>query len=160
MGLFGKSFEEKVEEAVQALRTQFPVKGLHAEVQDKTVTLSGVAPSPEVKAEVMKAFNARVETENTFNKMTVAAPAGAPAAAPAPVAPAAAVVSEPSAAAVPVSAPAAEERIHVVAAGESLSAISKKYYGNANAYMKIFEANKDILKNPDVIHPGQKLRIP
>ncbi|MCC6133117.1 MAG: LysM peptidoglycan-binding domain-containing protein [Acidobacteria bacterium] len=108
----------------------------------------------------MKAFNARVETENTFNKMTVAAPAGAPAAAPAPVAPAAAVVSEPSAAAVPVSAPAAEERIHVVAAGESLSAISKKYYGNANAYMKIFEANKDILKNPDVIHPGQKLRIP
>ena len=49
---------------------------------------------------------------------------------------------------------------HVVQKGETLSKISKKYYGDPNLYMKIFEANKDILKNPDLIKVGQKLRIP
>ena len=44
--------------------------------------------------------------------------------------------------------------------GDTLGAIAKKYYGKASLYPKIFEANKDILKNPDVIKPGQKLRIP
>jgi len=41
-----------------------------------------------------------------------------------------------------------------------LSAISKAQYGNANAYMKIFEANKPMLSHPDKIYPGQVLRIP
>jgi nucleoid-associated protein YgaU len=49
---------------------------------------------------------------------------------------------------------------HVVEKGETLSKISKKYYGDPNLYMKIFEANKDVLKNPDLIKIGQKLRIP
>jgi nucleoid-associated protein YgaU len=49
---------------------------------------------------------------------------------------------------------------HVVQKGETLSKISKKYYGDPNLYMKIFDANKDILKNPDLIKVGQKLRIP
>jgi len=52
------------------------------------------------------------------------------------------------------------EETYVVAAGDSLSKIAKKFYGNANAYMKIFEANKDQLSDPDKIKPGQKLRIP
>jgi nucleoid-associated protein YgaU len=49
---------------------------------------------------------------------------------------------------------------HVVVKGDTLSKISKKYYGDPNLYMKIFEANRDILKNPDLIKIGQKLRIP
>jgi len=44
--------------------------------------------------------------------------------------------------------------------GDTLGAISQKYYGKASDYMKIFEANRDILDNPDLIKPGQKLRIP
>ena len=44
--------------------------------------------------------------------------------------------------------------------GESLSKIAKDVYDNGNMYMKIFEANKDQLKNPDTIHPGQKLVLP
>jgi nucleoid-associated protein YgaU len=67
----------------------------------------------------------------------------------------------------PAPAPVAEadeesptERYHMVASGETLSHISLKYYGNAREYMKIFEANRDILDNPDLIKPGQKLRIP
>lgn len=44
--------------------------------------------------------------------------------------------------------------------GDSLSKIAKKFYGDANKYMKIFEANKDQLKDPDKINVGQKLKIP
>ncbi len=51
-------------------------------------------------------------------------------------------------------------RIHKVVAGDTLSKIAKKYYGKAGEYMKIFEANKDQLKDPDKIYPGQDLVIP
>jgi nucleoid-associated protein YgaU len=51
-------------------------------------------------------------------------------------------------------------RIHKVVAGDTLSKIAKKYYGKAGDYMKIFEANKDQLKDPDKIFPGQELIIP
>jgi nucleoid-associated protein YgaU len=47
-----------------------------------------------------------------------------------------------------------------VVKGDTLSAISRKYYGDANKYNAIFEANKPMLSNPDKIYPGQKLRIP
>ena len=49
---------------------------------------------------------------------------------------------------------------HTVAGGESLSKIAKHYYGDAMKYKKIFEANTNILKNPDLIHPDQVLVIP
>ena len=44
--------------------------------------------------------------------------------------------------------------------GDSLSKIAKSVYDNAGQYMRIFEANKHILKDPNLIHPGQKLTIP
>lgn len=50
--------------------------------------------------------------------------------------------------------------VHTVQSGESLSKIAKQYYKDAGQYMKIFNANTDQLKNPDLIHPGQKLKIP
>ncbi|AUH35377.1 peptidoglycan-binding protein LysM [Paracoccus tegillarcae] len=49
---------------------------------------------------------------------------------------------------------------HTVAQGENLSAIAKKYLGNANDYHAIFEANRPMLSDPDKIYPGQVLRIP
>lgn len=51
-------------------------------------------------------------------------------------------------------------KTYVVQKGDSLSKIAKAEYGNANAWRKIFEANRDIIKNPDLIHPGQSLKIP
>ena len=58
-------------------------------------------------------------------------------------------------------APAAEaSQFHDVVSGDTLSAIAKKYYGDANDYMKIFEANKPMLKDPNKLYPGQTLRIP
>jgi nucleoid-associated protein YgaU len=59
-----------------------------------------------------------------------------------------------------VSEPADESQYHTVVRGDTLSAIAKKFYGNANAYPKIFEANKPMLTHPDKIYPGQLLRIP
>jgi LysM repeat protein len=47
-----------------------------------------------------------------------------------------------------------------VKSGDSLSKIAKSAYDDANKYMRIFEANKDVLKDPNVIQPGQKLKIP
>ncbi len=55
---------------------------------------------------------------------------------------------------------AAPSEFHMVAKGDTLSAIAKRYYGNANAYMAIFEANRPMLSHPDKIYPGQNLRIP
>ena len=49
---------------------------------------------------------------------------------------------------------------YTVKAGDTLSKIAKDQLGNANAYMKIFEANKDQLSDPDKIKPGQVLKIP
>ena len=49
---------------------------------------------------------------------------------------------------------------HTVKSGDTLGKIAKHYYGNAGKYTAIFEANKDILNNPDVIHPDQELKIP
>jgi nucleoid-associated protein YgaU len=49
---------------------------------------------------------------------------------------------------------------HVVQKGESLWKISGRYYGDGSLYKKIFEANQDILSDPNLIKVGQKLRIP
>jgi nucleoid-associated protein YgaU len=51
-------------------------------------------------------------------------------------------------------------RAYTVKAGDSLSAISKQFYGNGGEYMKIFEANRDQLSSPNEIRPGQRLVIP
>jgi nucleoid-associated protein YgaU len=51
-------------------------------------------------------------------------------------------------------------RMYIVQSGDSLSKIAKKFYGNANTWKKIFDANRDVVKNPDVIQPGWKLQIP
>lgn len=49
---------------------------------------------------------------------------------------------------------------YVVVKGDTLSKIAKREYGHANDWKRIFEANRDILDDPDRIFPGQKLKIP
>lgn len=140
--MFGKSLEDSVKAALDTLRNQFPQANLSATTSGKVVTLAGEAPDLPTKTRIMEAFNAMVETENTVNRIALRARPAAPAA--------------------PAPAPAAEpaERVHVVVRGDTLSALAKQYYGSAGKYMKIFEANRDILDDPDKIKVGQKLRIP
>lgn len=56
--------------------------------------------------------------------------------------------------------PEPEAVFYEVKSGDTLSKIAKAHYGNANKYPVIFEANKPMLKSPDLIYPGQMLRIP
>jgi LysM repeat protein len=145
MDLF-KSFEGKVAAAIEQINAKgLGVKNLQASVEGKVVTLSGVAPSLDAKKQVMREFNVLVETENTVNAIEVHA--AAPPAAPAAAAKSAAVTQ-------------AVERLHLVVPGDTLSGLAKTYYGKAGLYMKIFEANRDQLKDPNLIKVGQKLKIP
>ena len=59
-----------------------------------------------------------------------------------------------------VVAPAPESRYHTVVAGDWLTKIADKYYGDIGKHQLIFEANQPMLKDPDEIYPGQVLRIP
>jgi len=61
-----------------------------------------------------------------------------------------------------LNAPEPEVKVeyYVIESGDTLSKIAKEYYGNAMDYPKIFEANREVIKDPDLIYPGQKIRIP
>jgi nucleoid-associated protein YgaU len=49
---------------------------------------------------------------------------------------------------------------HVIEKGDTLWALAKRFYGDGNAYPRIFEANREVIKDPDLIFVGQKIRIP
>jgi nucleoid-associated protein YgaU len=76
------------------------------------------------------------------------------------VKPGAPAAAQPQSPASPASSSQATMQTYTVQAGDTLSAIAKRLLGNANAYMEIFNANRDQLSNPDVIKPGQVLKIP
>ena len=139
--LFGKSFSAQVQDAVGKISASgLDVRGLRADVDGKVVTLRGHAKDLAVKTRVMEEFNKLVDTDNTLNLIEIDEKPAPP---PAPVAP-----------------PVEAETIHEVIAGDTLSGLAKTYYGNASLYMKIFEANRDILEDPNLIKIGQQLRIP
>ena len=141
MGIFGKSFNEKVQDAVTVLgKSGLGVHDLRATVDGKIVTLEGQADSLDVKNQIMAEFNKLVSTENTLNRIRVQEPQAAPSA--------------------PAAPKTGEETIYVVQKGDTLGALAQRFYGKASLYPKIFEANRDILSNPDLIKVGQKLRIP
>ena len=56
--------------------------------------------------------------------------------------------------------PEVQADFYTIEKGDTLGAIAKKHYGKSSAYMRIFEANKDIISDPNKIYPGQKIRIP
>ena len=96
----------------------------------QTVTVSGVAPDQATKEKIVLCCGNVAAVSKVDDQLTVAA-----AAAPA-------------------------STYQTVKSGDTLSKIAKDAYGDANAYMKIFEANKPMLASPDKIYPGQVLRIP
>jgi nucleoid-associated protein YgaU len=54
----------------------------------------------------------------------------------------------------------AKVEYYVIEKGDTLSAIARRFYGKASLYPKVFEANREVIKDPDLIFPGQKIRIP
>ena len=142
MGLFdrfGKSFEDQVQEAIDDIGATTPgISGLHAEVRGKVITLKGKAESRDAANLAMQKIDQAIKADNIVNTIEVEK------------------ALEPE----PVPEPVSAERFYEVVSGDTLGAISQKYYGKAGDYMKIFEANRDILDNPDLIKPGQNLKIP
>ena len=96
----------------------------------QTVTVAGVAPDQATKEKIVLCCGNVAAVSKVDDQLTVAAAATPP------------------------------STYQTVKAGDTLSKIAKEAYGDANAYMQIFEANKPMLSNPDKIYPGQVLRIP
>ena len=141
---FFKSFDDEVSQAIDKVRGMgLGVTNLGASVNDKVVTLTGNAPDIKSKAMVMQAFNELVETDNTINSIKL----------PEVVPPTKEITPEPV-------VEENVEQVYEVVSGDTLGGIAKRFYGNAGQYMKIFEANRDILDNPNLIKVGQKLKIP
>ena len=113
----------------------------HEHIQDNKLFLQGTCASEEIKNKVWDQIKlVNPSADDITCDLTVDASAA------------------PKAAAAAVGGGSA--RTYTVAAGDSLSKISQHFYGNASHYMKIFEANKSILSDPDKVRPGQVLTIP
>jgi LysM domain len=121
------------------------VKLSHMHIQDDKLFLQGAAGSEAIKNRVWDEIKKVNPAANDITCDLTVDPTAAPAAA---------------AAAASASGGSGRGRTYTVAAGDSLSKIAKNIYGNANQYMKIFEANKDKLSDPDKIKVGQELVIP
>ena len=119
---------------------------------DKEKEQEQLAAQHEAQRKMQEALQRRQQQE------AAAKPAAAPAPPPAAAAPPAAAKPQ----AVPVSQPAGGEgETYTVQKGDTLSKIAKHHLGDANAWRKIYDANKAVIgDNPDKIFPGQKLKIP
>ena len=60
----------------------------------------------------------------------------------------------------PAKEPEPEFTFYTIESGDSLSKIAKKYYGDAMKWNTLFEANREVIQNPDLIYPGQVIRVP
>lgn len=132
-----------------ALRTiqQRGVVLSHLHVQDNKLFIQGSAPSEEVKNEVWNQIKA---ADPQYSDLTCDLKVDSS-------------LPQPQAAAAAAGASGGSTgggRTYTVKAGDTLSKIAKEFYGNANDYNKIFEANKDQLSSPDRINVGQELKIP
>jgi nucleoid-associated protein YgaU len=125
------------------------LKDLTVEFDDGVATLCGSCNSQQTREQaILIAGNVKGVQKVVADKLT------APAAAAKPAAKAA------DAAAAATAEPASQDEFYEIKSGDTLGKIAKKFYGSASKYMKIFEANRDIIDNPDRIYPGQKIRIP
>jgi nucleoid-associated protein YgaU len=110
-------------------------------LQDNKLLIRAIAPSQEAKNRIWDEIKL---VDPSFQDLV--ADIDAPAAA--------------AAAAASGSGTTAAGRTYTVQVGDNLSRISQQVYGDASKYMKIFEANKDKLSDPDKLKPGTELRIP
>lgn len=106
-------------------------------VRGDTVTITGTADNAAEKEKAILVLGNTRGVAHVDDQIQVAA---APAAAP--------------------QQPQVQSQFYTVQSGDTLSKIAKQFYGDANRYSAIFEANRPMLKDPDEIYPGQVLRIP
>ena len=146
MGLFdhGKKKEEAAQEEALEERMkgnalmrviiglELPVEGLRVDFDDGVAYAYGTVPSEDVREKVLLALGSAADVESVEDRLVVEA----------------------------LPEPEPEVVTYTVVEGDSLSKIALAHYGDAMAYMKIFEANTDQLEDPDRIFPGQVLVMP
>ena len=133
--------------SVLNLINQGGVRLSHMHIQDNKFFLQGAAGSEQIKNRI-------------WDQIKLVNPAADDITCDLTVDPSVAPVAAAAAASASGGASSGKGRTYTVAAGDSLSKIAKNFYGNAGQYMKIFEANKDKLSDPDKIKVGQELVIP
>jgi nucleoid-associated protein YgaU len=127
----------KIEE--QILANNPGINGLKVDYRNSTVYLAGEAQSPEaLQKAVLMAGN--VQGVESVNVEGVKVPVG--------VASSQAVENF------------EDTQYYLIQSGDTLSKIAQRFYGDASQYPRIFEANREVIKNADLIFPGQKIRIP
>lgn len=137
------------------------IENLKLEVNGSTVRVAGIASNQAEREKAILIVGNTKGVDTVDDDITVRPqpkPQAQAPAAPRPQAPAAAPAQ-----ATPAAAQAAQEpasKFYQVKPGDTLSKIAKEFYGDANKYGAIFEANKPMLSDPDKIYPGQTLRIP
>lgn len=134
--LFGASEKEEAEKAEKLTglitKLKVPVENLSITVNDETATVSGEVSDVSTKEKIVLILGNAKGIASVEDNLTVAEDAEEE----------------------------GETKYHTVVLGESLSMISKQYYGDAAKYPIIFEANKPMIKHPGQIYPGQVIRIP
>ncbi len=128
--LFGKEAEASDKIKEEIERDNPGITGLNVQYTDGVVTLSGEAGSPEAMEKAVL-MAGNVQGVGEVKADGLTAPAQT-----------------------------AEVEFYTIEKGDTLSAIAKRFYGDANAYPRIFEANREVIKDADLIYPGQKIRIP
>lgn len=129
----GREAEDIKEDIVEALGGR--VENLVVEFNDGTVTLRGNVDSQATREKaVLLAGNVK-SVENVNDQLSVTPP-------------------KPD---VPVAPPAV---FYSVVSGDSLWKIAQKHYGDGNKWNALFEANREVIKDPDLIYPGQQIRVP
>ena len=134
--LFGaESEEEKKEKLIQHIKSLgLPVEGLSVSMADEVVTVKGKVDSQAHAEKIALALGNVEGVSKVDNQLEVEVPQEAE--------------------------PELQATYHTVEKGDSLSKIAKEVYSDPMKYPAIFEANKPMLKDPDLIYPGQVLRIP
>jgi nucleoid-associated protein YgaU len=128
--LFGKD-DDPAEKIQQNIAAANPgIEGLDVQYEDGVVRLGGQAESAEAMEKAVL-MAGNVEGVSEVNVDAMDAPEPEP-----------------------------EVEYYTIVSGDSLSKIAKAYYGNAMDYPKLFEANREVITDPDLIYPGQKIRIP
>ena len=133
-----EDLKQKYQSVLRSIE-QNQVRLEHLHVQDNKLFLKGTAPSAEAKNKIWDQIKlVNPQQDDIIADISVAETRTQAAAAPGGQA----------------------SQTYTVQSGDTLSKISKQFYGDANQYMLIFEANRDKLKDPDRIQPGQVLTIP
>jgi nucleoid-associated protein YgaU len=130
--LFGENDDpaEKIKEAIE--EAGLAIENLGVEFEDGKVAISGKADSVEaMEKAVLIAGNVQGVSEVTADGVET-----------------------------PPQPQESKVEYYVIVKGDTLSGIAKRFLGNAMDYPKIFEANREVIKDPDLIYPGQKIRIP